>query len=95
MADGIELFIARDIAEGMGYSWNGAESVIHVPHEWKMVCSVHTISGTKPALALTEGGLNFFLNRSDKECAIPLQKWIAGKVLPQIRKTGRYGAPNG
>jgi phage anti-repressor protein len=91
--DGVEWFVARDVPEGMGFAWKGSANIDHGPHEWKTVCSVHTPSGTKPTLALTEAGLNFFLSRSDKECARPLQMWIAGEVLPSIRKTGRYEAP--
>jgi hypothetical protein len=47
----------------------------HVPHEWKMTTSVVTVSGAKPALGLTEGGLNFFLSRSDRcgNSRIPLR----------------------
>jgi hypothetical protein len=40
---------------------------------------------------LTEQGFYFFLNRSDKPGALPLQKKVAGEILPAIRKTGRYG----
>jgi len=41
---------------------------------------------------LAEQGLYFFLGRSDKPAALPFQKWIAGEVLPSIRKTGEYRA---
>jgi len=41
-------------------------------------------------LCLTEQGLYFFLARSDKPKALPFQKWLAGDVLPSIRKTGSY-----
>ena len=40
---------------------------------------------------LTEPGFYFFLNRSDKPGALPLQKKVAGEILPSIRKTGGYG----
>ena len=39
----------------------------------------------------SEQGLYFFLGRSDKPTALPFQKWLAGDVLPSIRKTGGYG----
>jgi anti-repressor protein len=39
---------------------------------------------------LTEQGLYFFLARSDKPLALPFQKWIAGEVIPSIRKTGGF-----
>lgn len=42
---------------------------------------------------LSEPGLYFFLGRSDKPKALPFQKWLAGDVLPTIRKTGRYVDP--
>lgn len=41
-------------------------------------------------LTLSEQGLYFFLGRSDKPKALPFQKWLAGEVLPAIRKTGKY-----
>ena len=41
-------------------------------------------------ISLSEQGLYFFLGRSAKPAALPMQKWIAGEVLPSIRRTGRY-----
>jgi hypothetical protein len=51
---------------------------------------IHTPGGVQEMLCLSEQGLYFFLGRSDKEAALPFQKWYAGEVLPQIRKTGFY-----
>lgn len=44
-------------------------------------------------LTLSEQGLYFFVARSDKPAALPFQKWLAGEVLPALRKTGRYEVP--
>lgn len=44
-------------------------------------------------LCLSEQGLYFFLGRSDKPKALPYQKWIAGEVVPSIRKHGAYLTP--
>ena len=44
-------------------------------------------------LCLTEQGLYFFLGRSDKKAALPYQMWIAGDVVPSIRKHGGYLTP--
>ncbi|MBR0251141.1 MAG: phage antirepressor KilAC domain-containing protein [Synergistaceae bacterium] len=44
-------------------------------------------------LCLTEQGLYFFLGRSDKPKALPYQMWIAGDVVPSIRKHGIYMTP--
>lgn len=88
---GNPLFVAKDVAEALGYRWNGSSCVAHVPSDWRMVRTVLTISGPKPTTCLTEQGLYFFLSRSDKPAALPFQKWIAGEVIPAIRKHGGYG----
>ncbi|MFB8829081.1 Bro-N domain-containing protein [Azotobacter sp. CWF10] len=48
-------------------------------------------SGVQDMAVLSEQGMYFFLARSDKPTALPMQKWVAGEVLPSIRKTGSYG----
>jgi prophage antirepressor-like protein len=83
------------VAEALGYTWNGIARIEHVPEEWRGVTSVVTPSGTQEMAVLTEPGLFFFLNRSDKPKALPFQKFVAGEVLPSIRKTGSYHAPQG
>jgi prophage antirepressor-like protein len=87
------LFIAKDIAESLGYTWNGSSRIEHVPEEWRGITSVVTPYGTQEMAYLTEQGLYFFLGRSDKKEALPFQKWIAGEVIPSIRKTGKYEIP--
>ncbi|MDL2267993.1 hypothetical protein LJC46_08425 [Desulfovibrio sp. OttesenSCG-928-G15] len=52
-----------------------------------------TLGGTQRMLMLSEQGLYFFLARSDKPLALPFQKWLAGEVLPAIRKHGGYLTP--
>jgi prophage antirepressor-like protein len=61
-----------------------------VPEEWRVVTSVVTSFGEKDTHCLTEQGLYFFLGRSDKPKALPFQKWVAGEILPAIRKRGAY-----
>lgn len=91
--DGDPWFIAKDVAEAMDYVWNGAQRIAHVPEEWTGVTSVVTPGGRQEFLTLSEQGLYFFLGRSDKPKALPFQKWLAGQVLPSIRKTGSYQHP--
>jgi prophage antirepressor-like protein len=86
-------FVAKDVAEALGYKWKGpSDNLGHVPNEWQGVQSVRTPGGTQRMAVLTEQGLYFFVARSDKPKALPFQKWIAGDVVPQIRKTGSYSA---
>ena len=88
-------FVARDIAQALEYSEtsiNGIKNVIsNVPEVWKGMKPIQTIErGIQEMLCLTEQGVYFFLGRSDKPKALPYQMWIAGEVMPSIRKTGSY-----
>lgn len=91
--NGEVVVVAKDLAEAIGYTWNGSARIQHVPEEWRGVTSVVTPSGEQEMATLTEQGVYFFLARSDKPKALPFQKWLAGDVLPTIRKTGVYVAP--
>ena len=91
-------FVAKDIAEALEYSdaSNPARLMQSVPDMWKGVKRIH-ITSDKPTarpyqdvLCLSEQGVYFFLGRSDKKKALPYQMWIAGVVVPAIRKTGAY-----
>lgn len=86
-------FVAKDIADDLGYSWAGTSTIAHVPEQWRGVRSVLTPSGNQQMAVLSEQGLYFFLGRSDKPGALPLQMWVAGEVIPSIRKTGSYQRP--
>jgi len=89
--NGESLFVAKDVALALDYEWKGSSTIGHVPEEWRGVYSVQTPSAMQEMLTLTEQGLYFFLGRSDKPKALPFQKWLAGEVLPALRKTGSYG----
>lgn len=93
--DGEPWFVAKDVCESLSVAWKGVSgSLQHVPDEWRGVRSVQTPRGGPQNMwVLSEQGLYFFLSRSDKPGALPFQKWIAGEILPSIRKTGRYQVP--
>lgn len=93
LRDGEPWFVAKDVCEALGYTWNGTARIEHVPEEWRGITSVVTPSGNQEMAIISEQGLYFFLNRSDKPNALPLQKWIAGEVIPSIRKHGAYMTP--
>lgn len=109
--DGEPWFVAKDVAEVLGYVWAKSATIRHVPDEWKSTIQieggnselppeewkganpVRTPGGVQEMLCLSEPGLYFFLARSDKPLALPFQKWIAGEVIPSIRKRGFYAVP--
>ena len=97
--DGEPWFVAKDVAEVLGYEWKGMSGTMpNVPSEWTgserfRVRSENGIEQERELGILSEPGLYFFLGRSDKPLALPFQKWIAGDVIPSIRKKGFYAIP--
>ncbi len=93
--DGAPWFVAKDVMLALDYAEtsvnNVADRTAHVPDEWKGHHPIVTPGGTQELWCLSEPGLYFFVNRSDKPKALPFQKWVAGDVLPSIRQTGSYG----
>ncbi len=89
--DGAPWFVAKDVAEALEYARFDSNLLRSVPDEWKGTNPIRTPSGVQEMLTLSEPGLYFFVNRSDKPKALPFQKWVAGDVLPSIRQTGSYG----
>ena len=93
--DGEIWFVAKDVAQALEYSEttikNNISNLIQsVPDIWKGNKRIITLGGEQEMLCLSEQGLYFFLGRSDKPKALPYQMWIAGDVVPNIRKTGNY-----
>jgi prophage antirepressor-like protein len=87
-------FVAKDIALSLEYPKSSIDTIgkllLKVPEEWKGRKRFPTLGGNQNLAVLSEQGLYFFIGRSDKSKALPFQKWIAGEVLPSIRKTGSY-----
>lgn len=91
MEDGEPWLVAKDIANALGYNSNNMGHVFkYVPNEWKGRTQSATPSGVQDMLIISEAGFYLFVNRSDKPKALPFQMWVAGEVLPSIRKTGSY-----
>jgi len=91
-------FVAKDVAQALGYSEATIKNAMaaltqSVPELWKGKKRIITPGGEQTVLCLSEQGLYFFLGRSDKKAALPYQMWIAGEVVPSIRKHGGYLTP--
>lgn len=81
--------VARDVVEAVDSIWS-TRSIAHVPDQWKGMHRIHTPGGAQEMAILSEQGVYFYLSRSDKPKALPIQMWISGEVLPSIRSTGSY-----
>jgi anti-repressor protein len=92
LIDGEPWWVVKDISIALGYadSSDPNKLVMSVPDEWKGRKRIPTPGGVQEMSCLSEQGLYFFLARSDKPAAFAFQKWIAGTVIPSIRKTGQY-----
>ena len=91
------LFVGKDVAKALGYPESSLTNIPRlfrsVPDEWKGRKPIPTLGGEQEMLVVSEAGLYFFLARSDKPKALPFQKWLAGDVVPSIRRTGSYSSP--
>ena len=85
-------FCGKDVLAALDYSKGSAHAVIFeaVPVQWKGIKRIDTLGGEQNVLCISEQGLYFFLGRSDKPKATPYQLFVAGEVIPSIRKHGAY-----
>lgn len=93
--NGEPWFVAKDVLRALDYAddYNPSRAMQAIPGEWKGVHRMHTPGGEQEMLIISEQGLYFFLARGDKPAALPFQRWLAGEVLPAIRKHGGYLTP--
>lgn len=93
--NGEPWWVAKDVLLALEYAETSLNNIVqkiaNVPDEWKGLHPMYTPGGEQDLWCLSEPGLFFFINRSDKPKALPFQKWLAGEVLPAIRKRGYYG----
>ena len=89
-------FVVKDVLQALEYAKTSkpARLIQAVPAEWKGMHPFHTRGGKQQLTTLSEQGLYFFLARSDKPRALPFQRWMAGEVLPAIRRHGGYLSPD-
>ena len=83
-------FVAKDVCGVLGITWSG-HTLDQIPDEWKGSVSFTTPGGNQRFVAISEAGLYklaFRCNSSEK--ADKFTNWVAGEVLPSIRKTGGY-----
>lgn len=83
-------FVAADVCNALGIV-NGRDAVGRLNPAWSMVSEIPTPSrGAQKMLVINEGAVYKLAFRSNKPEAERFTEWVAGEVIPQIRKTGRY-----
>ena len=93
MIDGNPWFVARDVAECLGYINTPKAIIDHCKHAkiLKGSDSEHLTSSPRGMNTIPESDVYRLVMRSNLPKAVEFQDWICEEVLPSIRKTGGYG----
>lgn len=91
MVDGEPWFALSDLCAVLEIA-NTRNVAARLADDQKGVRSMDTPGGRQQMTVVNESGMYEVVIRSDKPEAVSFRRWITGEVLPQIRKTGGYGA---
>lgn len=92
LVEGEARFIAKDVADVLGYGLTG-DMLRNLDEDEKGMQIVHTPGGRQQMATITESGLYSAILRSRKPEAKAFKRWVTHDVLPAIRKTGAYEKP--
>lgn len=90
--DGEAWFVLKDVCAVLGIS-NNRMAADRLDDDEKGVSLIDTLGGKQEMVIVNESGLYHVILRSDKSEAAPFRRWVTNDVLPAIRKTGSYNAP--
>jgi prophage antirepressor-like protein len=92
--DGNPWFVAKDICDVLGIK-NNRDAIASLDNDEKNTVGISDgTPGNPMRVIINESGLYKLIMRSRKREAKKFVKWITAEVLPSIRKTGGYVAPN-
>ncbi len=88
--DGEPWFVAKDVANVLGYTNPRKAIVDHIDDEDKGVTKRDTPGGTQEMTIINESGVLCLVLSSKLPNAKAFKHWITKEVIPSIRKTGSY-----
>ena len=89
--DGKPFFVARDVAEVLGYAKPRNAVMVHVDDDDKKDAPIQgNLGGTQNMTIINESGLYSLILSSKLPNAKKFKKWVTSEVLPSIRKHGLY-----
>lgn len=93
--DGSPWFVAADVCAALGYLNTSKALGDHLDADERSSALVPTPNAPLgvPTNVISESGLYALVLRSRKPEARKFAKWVTSEVLPAIRKTGQYTAP--
>ena len=88
-------FVGRDIAAILGYSKPENAIAAHVDEEDKTTTLIQGIGSNYKSITtlINESGVYALIFGSKLDKAKAFKHWVTSEVLPQIRQTGGYAAP--
>ena len=90
--EGEPWFVAKDVCECLELT-NTSQTLSHLDDDEKGIISNDTPGGKQEMSIISEPGLYSLILRSRKPEAKAFKRWVTHEILPSIRKTGHYGAP--
>lgn len=91
MMNGEVMFVAKDVAEVLGYAKPRNAIATHVDEDDKKDAPIQgDLGGTQKMTIINESGVYALIFGSKLSNAKAFKRWITSDVLPSIRKTGSY-----
>lgn len=90
MNNGEPWFIAKDVAQILGYKNTRDALRVHVDAEDKGVVNHDTLGGKQKMSIINESGVYSLIFSSKLPQAKEFKRWVTHEVLPSIRKNGGY-----
>lgn len=93
--DGDPWFVLADLCRVLGIA-NPSNVAARLDEAVRQTHTLHRAEGMRGnpnVTVVSEAGMYEVVIRSDKPEAAAFRRWITGTVLPEIRRTGAYGAP--
>ena len=90
--DGDPWWVAIDVCNILEIG-NSRQALARLDDDEKGVTTADTPGGSQVLATVNEPGLYSLMLRSRKPQAKAFKRWVTHEVIPQIRKTGRYEAP--
>ena len=88
--DGQTWFVARDVADILGYKNANNAITLHVEEDDRLTTQVNTPKGIRSTIIINEIGVYSLVLGSKLPQAKAFKRWICKDVVPSIRRTGAY-----
>lgn len=92
--EGNPWFVAKDVAEILGYQNGSRDIQNHVYDEDKLKYQIGTSGQNREQLIINESGLYSLILSSKLPNARKFKHWVTSEVLPSIRQHGAYMTPD-